>query len=106
MNWKIPFYDGKPDASADIKKYIDKMDCFHVYDMPVDILLQRSKLPGAGYQNIEKLLHTSMMTAEEEANRQRDGEVGKMKVYQPARPTSLVYEYWGAVPVQDSIEVD
>ena len=87
------------------KKYVDEMDCFHVFDMPVDILLKKQKIPGAGYQNIEKLVHTSMMTAEEESNVARDAEVGRMKVFEPSRPTALIYQYWGKVPVQDSVYV-
>jgi len=87
------------------KKHINDMDLFQAYDMPVDVLLQRSKIPGAGYQNIEKLMGTSMTTKEEQSNRRRDVEVGKIKVSEPMRPTALIYQYWGKIPVQDRIEV-
>lgn len=87
------------------KKHINEMDLFQAYDMAVDLLLQREKVPGAGYQNIAQLMNTSMTTKEEQVHRRRDIEVGKMKISEPYRPTALIYQYWGKIPVQDKIEV-
>ena len=87
------------------KKHINEMDLFQAFDMPVDLLVQRQKVPGAGYQNIDKLMNTSMTTKEEQSHRRRDIEVGKMIINEPSRPTALIYQYWGKIPVQDKIEV-
>ncbi len=87
------------------KKYIEKMDgMFHVFDMPVDVLMDRQQA-GAGYENVEMTVHTSMGTKEEEAHTNKDAEVGQMKVYQPNRKTALIYQYWGKIPLQDTIVV-
>jgi hypothetical protein len=69
----------------------------------VDVLLERQQ-SGAGYEGIEQLVHTSMGTKDEEAQTNKDAEVGKMKVFQPNRKTALIYQYWGKVPLQERIE--
>lgn len=87
------------------KKYIDKMDgMFHVYDMPVDVLMDRQN-SGVGYQGVEQIVSTSMGTKEEEAQSTKDAEVGKIRNFQPDRKTALIYQYWGKIPVQERIEV-
>lgn len=87
------------------KKYIDQMDgVFEIFDMPVDELYQMQRM-GFGYYNIEKLIHTSKMAKGEEAQIKKSSEIGKMENYEPARPKALIYQYWGKIPIQDSMEV-
>ena len=87
------------------KKYIDQMDgVFHVFDLPADIVQAKGQL-GAGYKNLEGLAKTSMGTKDEEGDTVKDAEVGRVRNYEPNRKTSLIYQYWGKVPVQDSITV-
>lgn len=87
------------------KKYIDQMDgVFEVFDQPVDELYQMQQ-QGFQYQNIEKLIHTSKQAKGEEAHIKKSGETGKIENYEPSRPTALIYQYWGKIPVQESMEI-
>lgn len=87
------------------KKHLDQMDgLFDVYDIPYDVLLER-QMGGVKYNNLEKIKGTSIMTKDEQGNRERDQEVGKIQNYDPSRPLCLIYRYWGKIPVQESIDV-
>lgn len=87
------------------KKYVEDMDgVFHVFDMPTDIIRDKLKF-NAGYVNIDKIDKTSMGTKDEEVNTQKNAEVGRVQNYDPGRKTSLIYQYWGKIPVQESMEV-
>ena len=61
---------------------------------------------GVDYKNLEMLKNTSMGTKDEEAKQVKDKIVGKMQNYDPNRKTALIYQYWGKVVLQDSIDVD
>ena len=112
LTWNV--FDDKPEfVNVDVfdfypqphKKYIEKMDgMFHVYDMPVDILMERQQ-QGVGYDNVHQIVHTSMGTKDEESHSDKDSELGRMKVYQPNRRTALIYQYWGKIPLQERIDV-
>lgn len=87
------------------KKHLDQMDgMFEVFDIPYDVLLER-RASGAPYVNLEQIKGNSVMTKDEEANKKRDQELGKVQNYDPGRPTCLIYQYWGKTPQQESIEV-
>ena len=87
------------------KKYIDQMDgIYEVFDQPVDELYQMQRM-GFEYYNIDKLIHTSKMAKGEDVQIRKSSETGKMENYEPARPKALIYQYWGKIPIQESMEV-
>lgn len=88
------------------KKYISEMDgVYHVYDKFVDYLLERKKM-GIEYKNLNQIMKEKMSARDEEAKKMKEEQVGKSVNYDSIRPSTLIYEYWGKVPVQDSIDVD
>ena len=87
------------------KKYIDEMDgVFEIFDMPVDELFQMQRM-GYEYQNIGQLIGSSKMAKDEDVQIKKGNEVGRMENFEPARPKALIYQYWGKIPVQESMEV-
>lgn len=96
--FNIDIFDFYPQP---FKKYVNDMEgCFHVYDMPVDLLLGRPN-----YKNVDKLKDGNMQTKDEDGNKQRDTEVGKLGNFTPDRKQVLIYQYWGKIPVQERISV-
>jgi len=88
------------------KKYISEMDgLFHIFDMPLDMLQRRMRF-NQGYQNIDKLRNTSMTSIDESSKKERDAEVGKIQNYETGRAMCLIYQYWGKLPVQETIYVN
>jgi hypothetical protein len=92
------------------KKYIEQSTgIFHVYDRPIDYLMQRQMM-GIGYKNVEALMRDQKSTSvieEEESKKAKLAESsGVNNQYKTTRPSALIYEYWGKVPIQDRIDVD
>lgn len=96
--FNIDIFDFYPQP---FKKYVNDMEgVFHAYDMPVDLLQGRPN-----YKNIDKLKDGNLQTKDEEGNKLRDTQVGKLGSYSPDRKYALIYQYWGKIPVQEHISV-
>jgi hypothetical protein len=90
------------------KKYIEDMDgCFRVYDRYIDYLWQLQQ-QGIGYINIDKMLREQdqQNVNVEDSKKDRLAVTGQNPQTESNRPSALIYEYWGKVPVQNRIDVD
>ncbi|KKK57001.1 hypothetical protein LCGC14_3058890, partial [marine sediment metagenome] len=87
------------------KNIADMSGVFDVFDMPIDILMDRERM-GVKYTNLDKLKNTSMGTRDEEAKQIKDRVVGKMRNYDPKRKTALIYQYWGKVATEEQVDLD
>ena len=113
LTWDV--YNNKPAfAAVDIfdfypqpfRKYLNKMDgCYHVYDKFVDILQNWEKQGGSGYKNTEKLKGIKQSKQNEQPQIAKSQLTGKDQRITQQRDTALIYEYWGKVPIQESMEV-
>lgn len=113
ITWNVA--ENRPDFTAlDIfdfvvppnSKYVDRMNgVFQVYDKPLDELMMLQK--QGIYKNIDKLLAINRNVYDANtAKNEQAAAIGRQNATKNHRPTALIKEYWGKVPVQDGINVD
>jgi hypothetical protein len=113
LTWNV--MENRPDfAALDIfdvvvppnSKYVDRMDgIFQVYDKNLDSLMALQK--QGIYKNIDKLIAQNLGVYDANTGKsEQAAAVGRDNKSKNCRPSALIKEYWGKVPVQDGVNVD
>lgn len=112
LTWNV--FDNKPEFTRiDIfdfvvppnSEYIENMDgLFQVYDKNIDELmaLQQQGI----YKNITALMMENRNTYDGTPKADQAAAVGRSNTQKNVRPTTLIKEYWGKVPVQEGVNLD